>query len=147
VSRVAVLDAIRTESIVDQRSTAWLLALLAGLGLVLGLIGIHGVVSHRAAQRTREIGIRVALGATKGKVIGMVLRETLLVSLIGLAVGVAAALVLSKYLQSLLFGITSYDIVAFAMCPTALLTVALLAATLPAIRASQTDPALTLREE
>jgi predicted permease len=147
VSRVALLEAIRSESIVDQRSTAWLLALLAALGLFLGVVGVHGVISHRAAQRTREIGIRMALGATSGKVIGMALRETLLVSLIGSAAGVAAALVMSRFLESLLFGVATYDIAAFAVCPSVLLAAALLAAIVPALRASRTDPALTLREE
>lgn len=147
VSRVASLQGLRSESVADQRSTAWLLALFAGLGLVLGVAGVYGVISHRVAQRTREIGIRIALGASASGVLGMVLRETLLVSLAGCAAGVAAAFGLSRFLRSLLFGVTTHDTLAYAICPIVLLTAALLAAALPGFRASRTDPAVTLREE
>jgi predicted permease len=147
ISRIASLERIRSESVTDQRSTAWLLGLFAALGLLLGVAGVHGVISHRAAQRTREIGIRMALGATAGKVVGMVVRETLLVSFAGCAAGIAAAFGLSRFLQSLLFGVTAHDPVAYAVFPVVLLAVAALAATVPAWRASRIDPALTLREE
>jgi predicted permease len=147
VSRIASLEGIRSESMTDQRSTASLLGLLAALGLSLGVVGVHGVISHRAAQRTREIGIRMAMGATAAKVVGMVVWETLLVSFAGCVAGAAAALGLSRFLQSLLFGITAHDTVAFAIFPAILLAVAVLAATIPAWRASHVDPTLTLREE
>ncbi len=147
VSGITSLKGIRSESVADQRSTAWLLALFAGLGLVLGVAGVHGVISHRAAQRRREIGIRMALGASAGRVVGMVLQETAIVSLAGASAGVAAALGLSRFLRSLLFGVTSHDALTFVVCPAVLLLAALLAAAAPGLRASRTDPALTLREE
>ena len=147
VSRIASLEGIRSGSVADQRSTAWLLGLFASLGLVLGVAGVHGVISQRAAQRTREIGIRIAMGATAGNVVGMVVRETLLVSFAGCAAGVAAAFALSSLLRSLLFGVTAHDTVAFVIFPAVLLAAAVLAATIPAWRASRIDPALTLREE
>lgn len=147
VSRVASLERIRSESTADQRSTAILLALFAGLGLVLGVAGVYGVISHRAAQRTREIGIRIALGASASTVLQMVLRETMLVSAIGTAAGVIMAVGLSRFLSSLLFGITTHDPATLAICPAILLLAALMAATIPGLRASRTDPTITLREE
>jgi predicted permease len=147
VFHVTTLEEIRSESVADQRSIAWLLALLAGLGLILGLVGVYGVISHRAAQRTREIGIRMALGANAGKVIRMVLRETLLVSVAGIGAGVAAGMGLSRFLSSVLFGVTGHDAFTLVIFPAALLAAALLAAAVPGVRASRTDPAVTLREE
>jgi predicted permease len=147
VSHIASLEGIRSGSVADQRSTARLLALFAALGLLLGVAGVHGVISHRTAQRTREIGIRMVMGATGGRVIGLVVGETLLVSLAGCAAGMAGAFGLSRFLQSLLFGVTAHDTVAFAIFPAVLLAAAALAAAIPAWRASRIDPALTLREE
>lgn len=147
VSRIESLEGIRSESVADQRSTAWLLGLFAALGLLLGIAGVHGVISHRAAQRTREIGIRMVMGAPAARVVGMVVRETLLVSFAGCAAGIAGAFALSRFLQSLLFGVTAHDAVAFAILPAILLAAAALAAAVPAWRAARIDPALTLREE
>lgn len=145
VSRVASLEQIRGESLTDQRSTAWLLELLAGLGLALGVAGVYGVISHRASQRTREIGIRMAMGASAARVVGMVLKETVWVSVLGAVMGMAAAYGLSRFLGSLLFGITTHDTVAFVVCPLVLLVAAVVAAAIPAMRASRTDAAMTLR--
>jgi putative ABC transport system permease protein len=147
VSRMASLEGIRSESVADQRSTARLLALFAALGLLLGVAGVYGVISHRTAQRTREIGIRMVMGATAGRVVGLVVGETLMVSFAGCAAGIAGAFALSRFLQSLLFGVTSHDAVAFAIFPAVLLAASALAAAIPAWRASRIDPALTLREE
>jgi putative ABC transport system permease protein len=147
VSHIASLDGIRSGSVADQRSTARLLALFAALGLLLGVAGVHGVISHRTAQRTREIGIRIVMGATAARVVGLVVGETLLVSFAGCAAGIAGAFGLSRFLQSLLFGVTAHDTVAFAIFPAVLLAAAALAASIPAWRALRIDPALTLREE
>jgi predicted permease len=147
VSHIESLGALRSGSVSNQRSTAALLTLLAGLGLLLGVAGVYGVISHRSQQRTREVGIRLALGASAGQVFSMVLWETLLVSLAGTTAGIAAALGLSRFLSSLLFGITAHDSATLTICPIVLLAAALLAAGIPAQRAARTDPALTLREE
>jgi ABC-type antimicrobial peptide transport system permease subunit len=147
ISGIASLEGLRSESVADQRSTAWLLGLFAALGLLLGVAGVHGVISHRAAQRTREIGIRMVMGATAGRVVGIVVRETLLASLAGCAAGIAGAFGLSRFLRSLLFGVTAHDTVTFAIFPAVLLAAAVLAAAIPAWRASRIDPAFTLREE
>ena len=147
LSRLQTLDQTRSDSVADQRSTALLLVTFAALGLLLGVAGVYGVISHRAAQRTREIGIRIALGASSARVISLVIHETLFASLVGCAVGVAAAFALSHLLASLLYGITNHDPVAFVAAPAALLLASLLAALLPGLRASRVDPALTLRQE
>ena len=147
IARVRQLAEVRSESVQDQRSTAWLLGLFAALGLVLGIAGVYGVIAHRASLRTREIGIRMALGASGGSVVRMVLRETVLVSAAGCLAGVAGAFGLSRFLQALLFGVTAHDAVVFTVCPAVLLAAAILAAAVPGLRASRTDPALTLREE
>ncbi len=147
LSKVRSLEGIRSESVADQRSTARLLVLFAALGLLLGVAGVYGVISHRAALRTHEIGIRMALGAGAGTVMQMILRETLLVSLGGTAAGIAVAFGLSRYLRTLLFGVTTHDTTTLLVCPAALLAAALLAAIVPGLRASRTDPAVTLREE
>ncbi len=146
-SRVASLEGVRSDSVADQRSTARLLALFAAVGLVLGIAGVYGVVSHRAAQRTREIGIRIAMGATPARVVVMVVREVLIVALTGCGAGIAAGVALSRFLRSLLFGVTPHDTLAFALFPAILLAAAVIAAALPGCRASRADPALTLREE
>jgi len=145
LSRLQSLDQTRSDSVADQRSTAHLLATFAAIGLLLGVAGVYGVISHRSAQRTREIGIRIALGASAARVITLVVHETLFASAAGCAAGVAAAFALSHLLASLLFGISNHDPVAFVVAPTALLVAALLAAILPGLRASRVDPALTLR--
>jgi putative ABC transport system permease protein len=147
VSGVASLERIRSESVADQRSTGWLLGLFAALGLLLGVAGVYGVIAHRVAQRTREMGIRIALGASAARVAGMVLVETLAVAVAGCLAGVAVAFALSRWLRSLLFGITTHDVVAFTVSPTLLLLAALLAAAIPGIRAARTDPSVTLRHE
>jgi predicted permease len=147
ISRTTTIAGLRAESVADQRSTATLLGLFATLGLILGVAGVHGVISHRAAQRTREIGIRIALGATGGSVVRMVTAEAFWVSTLGVLCGVMAAAALSKYLRSFLYGVTIHDPLSFALSPLALLLTATLAAALPAWRASRTDPSVTLRQQ
>jgi predicted permease len=146
VSGVSTLDAVRRDSMAEQSSTAALLVLFAGIGLLLGVSGVHGVVSHRVAQRTRDIGIRMALGATGGRVVCEVVREMAVVAMIGLTAGGVAAFASTRILRALLFGVTHHDPLAFAVCPALLLAAALMAACVPAILASRTDPAETLRE-
>ena len=147
LSRLQTLEETRSDSVAAERSTALLLATFAALGLLLGVAGVYGVIAHRAAQRTREIGIRLALGASAAHVITLVVHETLFASLAGCTAGVGAAFALSHLLASLLFGITNHDPVAFVTAPVVLLLAAFLAALLPGLRASRVDPALTLRQE
>ena len=105
------------------------------------------MIAHRAAQRTRELGIRMALGASSSSLVTLVLRETVLVSLAGTLAGVLAAYAFSRFLNSLLFGVTTHDPLAFTLSPLVLLIAATLAAALPAARVLRTDPALSLRQD
>ncbi|MGN6593553.1 MAG: ABC transporter permease [Terriglobales bacterium] len=136
-------------SLVGEKLTAKLSGFFGALGLLLAAIGIYGVLAYSVARRTAEIGVRVALGASRGAVVSMVLREAGWLLLIGLAVGIPAALALGKVTVSQLhlFQMNYYDPAALALAVGALTAVALLAGFLPARRASQIDPLLALREE
>jgi len=147
VSGLRSIGEVRDASVSNRRSTAWLLSLLAGLGLLLGVVGVYGVLTQRAAQRTREMGIRIALGATATKIASGVLCEALVVGVAGSVIGVLVALGLSRFLRALLFGIAENDPVAYLSGPGILIATALLAAGIPAYRASQVDPIQTLRSE
>jgi putative ABC transport system permease protein len=141
------LDVIKAESLGDNRFRALLLGTFAGVSLVLSAIGIYGVISYSVTQRTREIGIRAALGATRGNVLGLILRHGLGLAALGLLLGVAGALALSQVLASLLFGVTGRDPLTLALVAAALAAVATLACILPARRATKVDPLVALRYE
>jgi ABC-type antimicrobial peptide transport system permease subunit len=147
VSGFRSIGEVRDASVSNRSSTAWLMALLAGLGLSLAVVGVYGVVTQRAAQRTREMGIRIALGASARDIAVLILRETLLAGVAGSAIGVLAAVGLSHFLRALLFGIAENDPMAYLAGPGILVATALLAAGIPAYRASRVDPAQTLRSE
>ncbi len=126
-------------------------AALAGtlgiLGLVLAVVGVYGVVSHNAASRTHEIGIRMALGAHPGSVFSLVLRHAAILVGAGIAVGVVAALAVSKVLAGFLVGVSSYDPVTFLTVSALLIAAAFLACYIPAHRAMRVDPMEALRYE
>jgi ABC-type antimicrobial peptide transport system permease subunit len=125
----------------------WLLGVFAGLALSLAAVGIYGVSSYMATQRSREIGIRMALGAEFGDIAGLVYRDILLPSAIGLAIGIGAAMWLTRLFKSLLFGVTAGDMKTLALAGFTLLGISVLAATGPAVRAALSDPAKVLRRE
>jgi predicted permease len=135
------------QSLARQRFAMLLLSLFALLAFTLAAIGIYGVVSYLVGQGTREIGIRIALGATQASVVSLVMRQGLLVALAGAGCGLAAALALGRFLQSLLFGIRAFDPPTFVAAALLLLAVALVASYLPARRAARTDPIASLRAE
>ena len=135
------------ESVGQPRFAMTVLVTFAGLALALAAIGLHGVLSYGVSQRRRELGVRAALGAGRGDIVGLVLREGLLVTGLGLAIGLAAAAALTRLMQGVLFGISPIDGVSFAVAPMVLLAVATLASFLPAHRAARTDPAEALRQE
>jgi len=122
-------------------------ALFSGASLLLACLGLYGVVSYTADLRLREFGIRMALGADKGHVRGLVLRHAGKLALSGSAIGLALSWPVGRALQSLLFGITNGDAVSWAVAPGLLILVALLAGFGPAGKAARTDPAVTLRAE
>ncbi|WP_031497819.1 ADOP family duplicated permease [Bryobacter aggregatus] len=147
VSGFVSIGAVREASVSHRRSTAWLLSFVAGLGLLLGVVGVHGVLTQRATQRTREMGVRMALGATAGEIAFVVLREALLVGVAGAALGAVVAFELSRFLRALLFGIAESDVMTYVGGPAVLIATALLAAAIPAIRAARMDPVKILRAE
>ena len=124
-----------------------LLGTFAALGLLLAAIGIYGVVSLLVTQRAREIGIRIALGARASDVRRLVVGEAMVPIAAGIVCGLAASLLVTRALRSLLFGVTPLDAVSFATAPAILAAVALLACYLPARRATRVDPLVALREE
>jgi len=124
-----------------------LLGVFAMLALVLAAVGIYGVISYSVAQRTREVGIRMALGARTIDVIKLVVRDGLKLVLIGVGVGLAGALALTRLMTTLLFGVTPTDTVTYATVAVGLVLVALIACCIPARRATKVDPLVALRFE
>jgi putative ABC transport system permease protein len=124
-----------------------MLGIAAAMALALGMIGIYGVVSYTVSQRTREIGIRVALGAPAGNVLRMILGQSARMIFAGVGIGVAAALGLTELMRSLLFGVSPRDPLTFAAVAALLVVFALLASYIPARRAMLIDPIVALRHE
>jgi ABC-type antimicrobial peptide transport system permease subunit len=131
----------------QPRFAAALLGAFALVALALAATGLYGVLSYQVLQRRREMGVRAALGASRGRLVALVIREGLTVTVAGLVLGMAAALLLTKLMSGLLFGVTPLDLPSFLGAPLVLLVVALLACLLPARRASRVDPAEALRSE
>jgi putative ABC transport system permease protein len=147
VTRLAEMGQVMDRAVARERFSMLLLTLFGAAALVLANVGIYGVLSYSVEQRSRELGIRMALGAHRGDVRGMVLRQALGLIGVGVAVGLAAALVLSRVLESQLFGVSPRDPLTFAGVALLLATVALTAAYLPARRATAVDPIVALRNE
>jgi putative ABC transport system permease protein len=147
ITRVETLDQIITESSAQPRFQTVLLGSFGVLGLLLAMMGIYGVISYSVVQRTHEIGVRMALGAGRGNVLRMVLGEGLLLASIGITIGVAGALALTRFLRSMLFEVSPNDPATFIGVALLLLFVALAATYIPARRAMHVDPMIALRHE
>jgi ABC-type antimicrobial peptide transport system permease subunit len=130
-----------------ERMIAYLCGCFGALALTLAAVGLYGVMAYAVAQRTREVGIRMALGARRLNVVGMIVREALVPVLFGVAIGIAGALAAARVIASLLFGIAPRDPVSFVFAVCGMLAVALAAASIPARRASRVDPSIALRYE
>jgi len=141
------LEEIVARSISAQRMTMVLLSVFSGLALVLSAIGIYGVISYLVGQRVHEIGIRVALGASRNDVLRMVLGDGMGIALIGAGVGLAAALALTRLIAKMIYGVSAMDPLTFAGVAVLLMSVALLACYVPARRAMSVDPIVVLRYE
>jgi predicted permease len=147
VGRIRSMDEIITRSTARQEFNMLLLSIFGGLALVLAAIGIYGLMAFTVEQRTQEIGIRMALGAGAAALRGMIVRQGMLLAVIGIALGLAAAYGLTRLLAAFLFGVKPVDPVVFAAVPVVLALVSLLAIWVPASRATRVDPALALRRE
>ena len=147
VSEMRAVDRLVAESMERPRLAALLLAAFAGLALALGAIGIYGVIAYSVQQRSREMGVRLALGAASTDLFGLVLRQAALLALLGGTIGLLGAIASTRVLRSLLFGVTTLDPLVFLAVPLVLAAVTLLAAFLPARRATRVDPMEVLRSE
>ena len=147
ISDVRTMEELMGRSVAAPRFHLTLLALLSGAALVLATIGIYGLLAFSVAARTREIGVRSALGASQSLIARMVLREGLMLSLTGVALGLAVALIVTGSLESLLFQIEPDDPLTFAAIAALLILTATLACYLPARRAARVDPLRALRAE
>ncbi len=147
VADVKTLDALVSESVAEPRANAFLLSLLATLALVLSAVGVYGVLSYSVAQRTREIGLRMALGAGSSEILRQLLLEGLAVVGSGIAAGLLGAFFLARVLASLLYGVTPRDPITFVGVPLLLLAIALIATWIPARRATRVEPVVALRYE
>lgn len=147
LARMSTQEEQAAETLTGERSLATLLSLFSGLALLLASIGLYGVIAYSTARRTREIGIRVALGAHRADVLRMILSQGMRLTLIGVGIGLVGAIVASRVLASQLFGITSTDPVTFAGVVLTLVAVDLAACYIPARRAAKVDPVDALRYE
>jgi putative ABC transport system permease protein len=147
VANIDSMEHIVAGAVARQRFSMLLLAVFAGLALVLAAVGIYGVMSYSVAQQTREIGIRMALGAQRGDVLKMTVKQGLKLVAVGLACGLVIAFILTRVMATLLFGISATDPFTFLSISLVLLAVALLASYIPALRATKVDPMIALRAQ
>lgn len=153
VDPTAVVYGVRTmqdrlyESLARQRFASTMLGAFASFALLLAAVGLYGVMSYLVSQGTRDIGVRIALGARPGDILGMVVREGMELSAVGIVAGLVGAAIVTRVMASLLFGISAMDVATFAMVPAILAAVAFAATAIPALRATRVDPIVALREE
>jgi putative ABC transport system permease protein len=147
VTRVTTMEQLMSRSIARQRLSTVILALFAGVALLVAAVGLYGVVAYNVTARTREIGVRMALGARRAHVLRLFIVQGLTMAAAGILLGLVAALSLSRALESLLFGVEPTDIATLTAVAGVLLSVAALACYVPARRASRTDPLVALRTE
>ena len=147
VFRIATMQQVIEESLARPRSNTWLLGLFAAMGTLLAIAGIYGVIAYLVALRTREFGIRMALGADTRRVVQLVMKRGAALVLLGLALGISGAIAFTRGLQSALYGVAATDLVTFATIAAVLGAVAMGACLVPARRAARVDPATALRNE
>jgi putative ABC transport system permease protein len=147
ITAVQTMDEILARWLAPRRFNMWLLGVFASLALLLAAVGIYGVISYAVSQRTREIGIRLALGAEARDVLRMVVAQGMSLTLVGVAIGLVAAAALTRVMKDLLFGVSPTDPVTFALIALLLVVVALFACYLPARRSAGTDPLAAIRCE
>ncbi len=147
VSNIKTMEQLTSESVTEPKALTTLFGLFGAVALILASVGIYGVMSYTVTQRTREIGIRMALGAQKGDVLQMIVRQGMTLAVIGVSIGLLASFVLSRVIADLLFGVNARDVLTFLAVSLILAGVALVACFVPARRAAKTDPMVALRYE
>jgi putative ABC transport system permease protein len=146
VSKIARMETVVAAAVATPRSMAWLVGGFALLALGLAAAGIYGVVSHGVLRRTRELGVRLALGASRTRLAWLVVASSLYYTLMGTVVGLFASWALARWIKAILYGIAEHDPISFSIPPVVLGTVGILASLLPMFRAVRIDPAQSLRE-
>jgi putative ABC transport system permease protein len=156
ISELAPESAVFGTSMVDQtvsksaglwRFLCQILELVAGIALILAMVGIYGVISYSVGERTHELGLRMALGAQPGQVVGLVLRQAMVLSLVGVAIGVVGSFAATPLLADFLYGVKAHDMLTLVLVSSVLMAVTLLASYIPARQATKIDPMRTLRQE
>ncbi|MGH7498897.1 MAG: ABC transporter permease [Gemmatimonadales bacterium] len=147
IANVRMMDDLLEQSVGQRKLSMVLLTLFSGIALLLASVGIYGVMSYSVAQRAREIGVRIALGAERGDVLKMVLRQGMRLALVGVGVGLLTAFLLTRVIASQLYDVRPTDPATFVLVASLLTAVALVANLVPALRATRVDPAVILREE
>ena len=147
IYNIRTMNEIRSDSVTPERLNLTLLSLFAGIALLLAIVGIYGVMSYTVTQRTHEIGIRMAIGAQPRDVFKMVLRQGMMLALIGVACGLIGAFGLTRLMTTMLFGVGPTDPATFALIAVSLTGVALVACYIPGRRATKVDPLVALRYE
>ena len=145
VARIRPMTEVVSGTITEQRFTATMMTAFAALAMLLTVVALYGVLSYQVNQRTQEIGVRLALGAQSTDVLKMVIKQGLVLTVIGVTVGLLSALLLEKFLSSLLFGVGATDLSTFALTPMLLIAVSMVACLIPALKATRVDPMVALR--
>ncbi|MGH9420641.1 MAG: FtsX-like permease family protein, partial [Thermoanaerobaculia bacterium] len=140
-------DGLWDEAVAPQRMNLLLLGIFAAIALLLAAVGIYGVMAYSVSQRTHEIGIRMALGASSGRVTGLIVKNGMTLAVLGLGIGFGGALVLTRFMSALLFNVKATDTLTFMSIPLVLGVVAFVANFVPAIRAARMDPMRALHYE
>jgi putative ABC transport system permease protein len=147
VYQIQTMEDLVSKSIAQPRFYSTTLGIFATLALILAGVGVYAVMSYSVTQRTHEIGVRMAVGAERRDVIKLILREGMLLTVIGMSLGLAGALALTRIVASLLFDVSPNDLITFTLIALLLIHIALLACYIPARRATKIDPMLALRHE
>jgi len=147
VTEVKTMRTVISEAVATPASTTFLFSSFAGVALILGIVGIYGVLSFLVSKRRKEIGLRMALGARRGDILLLVMREGATFAVVGIALGVAGAAFLAKLLATQLYGVSPMDTVTYASVAASVSVVTMAACYVPARRAMQVDPLIALRND
>jgi len=147
LAQIGTMEQSLALAVSQPRFDTMLLALFAGIALLLAAVGIYGLIAYSVAQRTHEIGVRMALGAARSDVVRMVVRQGASLAVIGIAIGLVGAFALTRLLKTMLFGVGATDVLTFTAAPLGIMLVVLLATFVPALRATRVSPVVALRYE